>query len=245
MTSRFPLGLLATAAVLAAAPGFAQPRDGTPGNPPSMAIGRTVDRAQGEVPRPDGTPGNPPGTAAGRAASQVLDSNGSDADRQAMDTQTTTRPDGATVTTTEGDAARTADAGPASDGRRASRVIGSNVYTDANESIGEIEDLIIPRQNGQPVAVLSVGGFLGIGAKRVAVPYAQLQYNAERERWVLPGATKDSLMQRPSFAYADEQRGGTRETTTGEGAAPRGTMGGGSGPGQPATTPPASSSPAR
>ncbi|MBX9752834.1 MAG: hypothetical protein K5Q68_24810 [Roseococcus sp.] len=41
--------------------------DGTPGNPPSTAVGRAVDRMQGETPRPDGTPGNPAGTAAGRA----------------------------------------------------------------------------------------------------------------------------------------------------------------------------------
>jgi hypothetical protein len=46
--------------------GIARP-DGTPGNPPSTAVGRAVDRMQGQPTRPDGTPGNPPGTAAGRA----------------------------------------------------------------------------------------------------------------------------------------------------------------------------------
>jgi len=47
--------------------GAASRPDGTPGNPPSTATGRAVDRMQGETPRADGTPGNPPGTAAGRA----------------------------------------------------------------------------------------------------------------------------------------------------------------------------------
>jgi hypothetical protein len=47
--------------------------DGTPGNPPSTATGRAVDRMQGETPRPDGTPGNPPGTAAGRALGRATD----------------------------------------------------------------------------------------------------------------------------------------------------------------------------
>lgn len=47
-------------------------RDGTPGNPPSTAVGRAVDRAQGQTPRPDGTPGNPPGTAVGRAVDRTL-----------------------------------------------------------------------------------------------------------------------------------------------------------------------------
>ena len=64
-----PFGL-ALLGVLAAAPlsaGSAQTRDGTPGNPPSTAVGRAIDRAQGDPIRPDGTPGNPPGTAVGRA----------------------------------------------------------------------------------------------------------------------------------------------------------------------------------
>jgi hypothetical protein len=78
-------------------------------------------------------------------------------------------------------------------GRRASRVIGATIYSMENETIGSVDDLIVPPGGGQPVAVLSVGGFLGIGARLVAVPYERLQYNAERERWTLPGVTRDSL----------------------------------------------------
>ncbi|MBK1660914.1 hypothetical protein [Paracraurococcus ruber] len=66
-------GLLA--AGLIAAPALAQ-RDGTPGNPPSTATQRTLDRATGSPPTPaDGTPGNPPGTAAGRALDRATGSN--------------------------------------------------------------------------------------------------------------------------------------------------------------------------
>ena len=46
----------------------AQARDGTPANPPSDAVGRTIDRATGQPTVPDGRPGNPPSTAVGRAA---------------------------------------------------------------------------------------------------------------------------------------------------------------------------------
>jgi opacity protein-like surface antigen len=60
----------------------ASPRDGTPGNPPSTATGRAVDRAQGQTPRPDGTPGNPPGTAAGRAVDRTLGTNSTGANPQ-------------------------------------------------------------------------------------------------------------------------------------------------------------------
>lgn len=63
------------AACFAAAPALAQ-RDGTPGNPPSTATQRTLDRATGSAPTPaDGTPGNPPGTAAGRAFDKATGSN--------------------------------------------------------------------------------------------------------------------------------------------------------------------------
>jgi hypothetical protein len=94
-------------------------------------------------------------------------------------------------------------------GRRATKVIGANVYNEANDSIGEVDDLIVPQSGtGEPVAVLSVGGFLGIGARLVAVPYERLQWNAERERWTLPGATKDSLQSLPAYTYEDGNRRG-------------------------------------
>jgi len=86
-------------------------------------------------------------------------------------------------------------------GRRASRVIGSNVYNEQNESIGEVDDIIIPQGATQPVAILSVGGFLGIGARLVAVPYDRLQHATDRDRWMLQGATKDSLRALPEFTY--------------------------------------------
>ncbi len=65
----------ATGAAAAAGGTSGAGRDGTPGNPPSTAAGRAVDRAQGQAPQPDGTPGNPPGTAAGRAADRALGTN--------------------------------------------------------------------------------------------------------------------------------------------------------------------------
>ena len=183
-------------------------RDGTPGNPPSTAVGRAVDRAQGQTPQPDGTPGNPPGTAAGRAMDRTLGTN-----------TTGVNPGGAS-SVAPGTTAATMGAGAAMvpmdsaalrSGRRASKVIGSNIYNENNESIGEVDDIIIPQGGGgAPVAVISVGGFLGIGSKLVAVPYERLQMNTERNRWTLSGATKDSLNGLPTFSYdaaAGERRG--------------------------------------
>ncbi len=87
--------------------------------------------------------------------------------------------------------------------RRASRVIGANVVNEENRTVGEVHDLMISPAGGPITAVLSVGGFLGIGERYVAVPLSDLRWNAERERWMLPGATVDSLKARPAFSYPD------------------------------------------
>jgi sporulation protein YlmC with PRC-barrel domain len=57
-------------------------------------------------------------------------------------------------------------------------IIGTNVRNAQNESIGSVSDLVLDT-NGQVKAVLvSVGGFLGIGDKKVAVSWNQLQVRA-------------------------------------------------------------------
>jgi PRC-barrel domain protein len=85
-------------------------------------------------------------------------------------------------------------------GYRASKVIGSNVVNDAGETIGQIDDLLVSLDGKQPYAVLSVGGFLGVGSRLVVVPYETLKFNGNRV--TLPGGAKDGLKQLPEFKYA-------------------------------------------
>jgi hypothetical protein len=59
-------------------------------------------------------------------------------------------------------------------GYRASKVIGSSVLNEANETIGKIDDLLVTRDAKEPYAVLSIGGFLGIGTHLVVVRYDSL-----------------------------------------------------------------------
>src|SRR5258708_32223319 len=87
-------------------------------------------------------------------------------------------------------------------GYRASKVIGSTVVNDQNESVGKIDDLIVSAGAQEPVAVLSVGGFLGVGSKLVAVRYNELKANPQKSDFILPSATKDSLKALPDFNYA-------------------------------------------
>jgi len=85
---------------------------------------------------------------------------------------------------------------------RASKLIGADVYGADDKKIGQIDDLLI-NDSGEMQAVISVGGFLGIGDRLVSVPYRELQHG---ERWMLPGANQDSLKSRPEFSYADNTR---------------------------------------
>ena len=59
-------------------------------------------------------------------------------------------------------------------GYRTSKVVGSSVVNEANETVGTIDDLIVTPSEKVPFAVLSVGGFLGMGTKYVVVPYSSL-----------------------------------------------------------------------
>jgi sporulation protein YlmC with PRC-barrel domain len=60
-------------------------------------------------------------------------------------------------------------------GYRASKVIGSSVTNTAAETIGKVDDLLVSPNGKDPFAVLSVGGFLGIGTHLVLVPYDNLK----------------------------------------------------------------------
>ena len=60
-------------------------------------------------------------------------------------------------------------------GYRTSKVVGSTVVNEANEAVGTIDDLIVTPNEKVPFAVLSVGGFLGMGTKYVVVPFSALQ----------------------------------------------------------------------
>jgi hypothetical protein len=87
-------------------------------------------------------------------------------------------------------------------GYRASKVIGSSVLNEANETIGKIDDLLVTRDGKEPYAVLSIGGFLGMGTHMVIVRYDSLKF--ADNKIVLPGGSKDGLKLLPVFQYSKE-----------------------------------------
>jgi len=134
----------------------------------------------------------------------------------------------------------------------ASKLIGTTVASANNESIGDVNDVLMDR-NGQALAVIvGVGGFLGIGEKDVAVAFSELEFAARpgttagttgsiggtartapssdavaSERIVLR-MTKQDLQNAPRFARADRP-----EASTGSGASHVGTGSAGTAPAAP------------
>lgn len=60
---------------------------------------------------------------------------------------------------------------------RANNLIGMTVQNPEGEEIGSISDLVIDNEGRTTAAVLSVGGFLGIGAKQVGVHWDKLEFD--------------------------------------------------------------------
>jgi len=64
---------------------------------------------------------------------------------------------------------------------RASKIIGTNVANPQGEALGESEDVVFDPQTGRiTYAVLSFGGFLGLGEKHCAIPWTALTPQAGR-----------------------------------------------------------------
>lgn len=59
--------------------------------------------------------------------------------------------------------------------------MGQAIYTADNQSIGEINDLLVEDNGGVVAAVVGVGGFLGIGEKNVAIPFDKITITREMD----------------------------------------------------------------
>lgn len=81
----------------------------------------------------------------------------------------------------------------------ADTLVGNDVYNKASEDIGDIKEIMLDMRTGRvSYAVLSFGGFLGMGEKLFAVPWDALKLDTDKKRFVLD-VDKERLSSAPGF----------------------------------------------
>lgn len=86
------------------------------------------------------------------------------------------------------------------------RVEGTLVFDRSGDKIGHVEKLLIRKISGQVTdAVLSVGGFLGIGGELHSIPWEKLDYDPELGGYKLD-VEEEELREAPRFVDRDEAR---------------------------------------
>jgi uncharacterized protein YrrD len=95
----------------------------------------------------------------------------------------------------------------------AGTVTGRSVRSPRDEDLGKIEEIMLDGSTGQiAYAVLSFGGFLGMGNKLFAVPWDALSMGGEDDNFIL-NAEQEALEEAPGFDkdnwpdFADQQWG--------------------------------------
>ena len=100
---------------------------------------------------------------------------------------------------------------------RASKLIGVNVYNEANEKVGDINEVILDKSGRVANVILGVGGFLGMGEHYVAVAYDKLKWVNEPVRSTV-ATTSPAPANAPATNVDNNARtatDGTVRTTTG------------------------------
>ena len=85
-------------------------------------------------------------------------------------------------------------------------ITGTTVTSPDGERIGNVNDLIIDGETGQlSAAILSVGGFLGIGAKQIAVAWSELQIDYDANEISL-ALTREEADAAPEYVFREQEQ---------------------------------------
>ncbi|HEV2542001.1 MAG TPA: PRC-barrel domain-containing protein [Methylobacterium sp.] len=87
-----------------------------------------------------------------------------------------------------------------------SKLVGTTVYNNKNETVGEVEDLVI--ENGKTLTgvVVGVGGFLGLGESYVVLDPSTLAISNKDGKWAVHADTdKETLKNAPKFEYSKKK----------------------------------------
>jgi sporulation protein YlmC with PRC-barrel domain len=90
-----------------------------------------------------------------------------------------------------------------------------NVYDTSDNPVGEISDVLLDKDGRVTAVIVSVGGFLGLGAKYVSVPFNALRMTEkDSKRYLVMDTTKDTLMSAPGYQYDSTKGQWVPETKT-------------------------------
>ena len=88
----------------------------------------------------------------------------------------------------------------------ANRVEGTTVYNTQGEKLGHIDAVMLDKRSGNVAfAVMSFGGFLGMGEKEHHLPWQSLTYDEEQDGYVV-GLSKEQLQDAPTLERNDRRR---------------------------------------
>jgi sporulation protein YlmC with PRC-barrel domain len=94
------------------------------------------------------------------------------------------------------------------------KVSGTSVYNKSGENIGAIHDVMIDKISGKVVyAVMSFGGFLGIGENYYPIPWSLLKYDVAQGGYLVD-LSKSKLEGAPSYPIGTEPAWGDRDYET-------------------------------
>jgi sporulation protein YlmC with PRC-barrel domain len=89
--------------------------------------------------------------------------------------------------------------GPGPEIMNAAALVGDTVQTPAGEALGKMEAIMLDVRSGRiAYAVLSFGGFLGVGEKLFAIPWNALTLDTRERKFILD-ASREKLERAPGF----------------------------------------------
>jgi uncharacterized protein YrrD len=126
------------------------------------------------------------------------------------------------MSTTGSSGASAAIAAQKPDQLLASKFKGTDVVGANDEKIGDVSDILFTKDGKIDAYLISVGGFLGVGAKEVALAPSSVQIIQDKDKdnfKIKVSMTKDQLAQAPNFEHYKEQRTTTGAASSGLGSA--------------------------
>ena len=88
---------------------------------------------------------------------------------------------------------------------RVANYVGKPIVNASGEKIGSVSDILFDRGGKITTIVIGVGGFLGLGAKQVALPFETVTYSEQNgERQIMVPLTKEALQAAPDYTLTEK-----------------------------------------